>query len=229
METSKEYHCIYKLTNKINNKIYIGLHTTINLDDNYMGSGSILQKAKKKYGLDNFTKEILFVFNTLKEMVDKEREIVNEDFVKRRDTYNLEIGGSGGKIWTKELRNKMSKTQKERFENGELNGMKNKTHTEESKQKMKDNHADVSGENNPMFGKPCHYNMSESEKEIWASKIGKSNKGKIRTEEHKKNYSEAAKKRIWLVHISGKITNTINPNDERLNSSDWQRGKKWKI
>lgn len=87
---------IYKTTNLVNGKIYIGMHQTTNINDSYMGSGVAIEKAFKKYGLSSFKKEILYIFDTFEEMAQKEREIVNTEFVKRKDTYNLMVGGYGG-------------------------------------------------------------------------------------------------------------------------------------
>jgi hypothetical protein len=93
---------------------------------------------------------------------------------------------------------------------------------------MCDNHTDVSGANNPMYGKPCYYNMSDEEIVEWKNKIRRANLGKKRDDDHKKNYSNYAKNRIWLVHVSGKLSHTNNPNDERLLDAEWQKGTKWK-
>jgi hypothetical protein len=89
-------YTIYKITNKIDGKIYIGKHQTDDLNDGYMGSGKILRRAQKKHGLENFLKEILHIFNTEEEMNAKEKELVTEEFCLREDTYNLCVGGQGG-------------------------------------------------------------------------------------------------------------------------------------
>ena len=89
------HYLIYKITNQLNGKIYIGAHKTPNTDDGYMGSGKYLRRAQEKHGIENFTKEILASFETLEEMYAKEAEIVNEDFLVEENTYNIRIGGKG--------------------------------------------------------------------------------------------------------------------------------------
>lgn len=90
------YYLIYKITNVTNGKLYIGAHKTHDIDDGYMGSGKILKRAIEKYGLENFTKDILVLSESQSEMYSKEAEIVNEEWVNDPNTYNLKLGGEGG-------------------------------------------------------------------------------------------------------------------------------------
>jgi len=90
------FYTVYKITNRVNNKIYIGKHRTKDLNDKYMGSGKLIYSAIKKYGKENFTKQVLFVYDNEKEMNSKEKELVNENFVKSRQSYNIALGGKGG-------------------------------------------------------------------------------------------------------------------------------------
>lgn len=90
------YYLIYKITNIINEKIYIGKHQTQDINDDYMGSGKLLKRAILKYGIQNFKKEILFLLNNEQEMNEKEKELVNTEFLSSENTYNLCPGGHGG-------------------------------------------------------------------------------------------------------------------------------------
>lgn len=93
---SKMYHFIYKTTNLINGKIYIGAHSTDNINDSYLGSGVLLHRAIKKYGRENFQREIIHFCENSEELYQLEREIVNEEFIVRDDVYNVTLGGGGG-------------------------------------------------------------------------------------------------------------------------------------
>lgn len=101
-------YIIYLTTNQQNNKIYIGVHSTDtpykfdgylgcgvyeNSPKSYMNGGTIFQRAVKKYGPKQFKRKTLKVFNTLDEALNYEATLVNEDFVKRIDTYNMIVGG----------------------------------------------------------------------------------------------------------------------------------------
>lgn len=89
------FYTVYKTTNLVNGKIYVGLHVTSNLDDDYLGSGTQIISAIKKYGRHNFKREYIKVCASPEEMYTLEAEIVNEDFVLREDTYNMKTGGTG--------------------------------------------------------------------------------------------------------------------------------------
>ena len=90
------FYTIYKITNLIDGKIYIGKHQTKDVNDGYMGSGKQLKRAQAKHGIGNFKKEILFQFDNETDMNAKEAELVTEEFCLREDTYNLCPGGKGG-------------------------------------------------------------------------------------------------------------------------------------
>lgn len=159
------YYTVYKITNQINGKIYIGSHKTEDLNDNYMGSGTLIKRAQQKYGIDNFFKEILFIFESSEEMYLKESELVNEDFISDQNTYNIKIGGYGGfdyinstkknlyglngkngirnlyngwnRIHTQQEFDKISKTLKEGYSTGRLSPtFKGKCHSTETKNKI---------------------------------------------------------------------------------------------
>lgn len=91
------YGYIYLTTNLINDRKYIGKHKSTELDEKYLGSGTALESAVRKYGIDNFKTEILYECDTLDELNQKEHEYIDKyDAVNSREFYNLKNGGDGG-------------------------------------------------------------------------------------------------------------------------------------
>jgi hypothetical protein len=90
------FYLVYKTTNLIDGKYYVGCHQSESLDDGYIGSGKHLKRAVKKYGKENFKREILYQASSKEEMFQLEKSIVSESLVNDPMSYNLKIGGSGG-------------------------------------------------------------------------------------------------------------------------------------
>lgn len=180
------FYTIYKITNNLNGKFYIGKHQTKNLQDGYMGSGKLIRRAIRKYGLDNFTKEILHVYDTEEEMNTKEKELV----VLGESSYNLCEGGKGGfgyinriKINTHKdspiVAAKLSTLYKGKIQPQLIEAVSRnhklgrynyktfsgKTHTSETKRKMSLSHQHKHvGEKNSQYGTMWITNGTESKK-----------------------------------------------------------------
>lgn len=93
LEQHTTWYYVYQITNLLNGKIYVGIHRTSDIDDGYMGSGKLLRRAYRKYGMHRFSKKILFYCNSEEELISAESRIVTSDFVRRKNTYNLTEGG----------------------------------------------------------------------------------------------------------------------------------------
>jgi hypothetical protein len=184
------FYTIYKITNKINEKIYIGKHQTKDLNDGYMGSGKHLKNAIEKYGIENFEKEILFQFDNETDMNTKEAELVTEEFAKEDTNYNICPGGKGG--WGYINSNGLSsrfanyvgtekhkrwaakggrKTGKENITKAHLEGkirydtFTGKKHTDETRHKMSQSKKNTGlGKNNSQFGTMWITNGQENKK-----------------------------------------------------------------
>ena len=104
------YGYIYKITNLINGKIYIGQHkySKPELDTNYIASGILINESIKKYGLKNFNKELIDTANNLEELNQKEIYYINLFNSKAPNGYNLTNGGDGMLNPSDETRNKMA-------------------------------------------------------------------------------------------------------------------------
>jgi hypothetical protein len=91
----KKYHFIYKTTNVLSGRYYIGMHSTSNLDDGYLGSGNRLRLAVRKHGKENFIREILEYCVSREELKKREEELVTLNEVVKIDCMNLVVGGGG--------------------------------------------------------------------------------------------------------------------------------------
>lgn len=111
-------YIVYQTINKINNKIYIGVHKTENPEifDGYLGCGAYANKPSSynktnyhlhnailKYGPNNFYRITLKVFDTPQEAFELESKLVTKEFIKRSDTYNMTLGGYIPPIVTKTI------------------------------------------------------------------------------------------------------------------------------
>ena len=101
-------YIVYQTINKVNNKIYIGVHKTENPEifDGYLGCGAYANKPSSynktnyhlhnailKYGPKNFYRITLKVFDNPTDAFNLEAKLVNAEFIKRSDTYNMTVGG----------------------------------------------------------------------------------------------------------------------------------------
>jgi hypothetical protein len=94
--TRKKYHFIYKTINMLSGRYYIGMHSTDNLNDGYLGSGTYLKRSINKHGKENHSIEILEFLNSRQELAAREKEIVSLQEIAKKECMNLKVGGQGG-------------------------------------------------------------------------------------------------------------------------------------
>jgi len=186
-------HYIYKTTCDVTKRYYIGMHSTLNLDDGYMGSGLRLRRSIRKYGKEKHIKEILEFVDSREELAKRERVIVNKELLTEVLCMNLMIGGECGGFMNEAHMMKCSKAGNEAFKNKMENdidflikfqkrGSKNfkkahkegkikydtftgRKHSEESKQKISETKKGKGkGTNNSQYGSCWITNDIESKK-----------------------------------------------------------------
>lgn len=182
------FYTVYRVSNLINDKIYIGVHLVADLvrGDSYMGSGLGIKRALKKYGSENFKKEILAVFTDLESAYLMEAALVNEVFVLREDTYNMGLGGYGCGGHTEETKQKISEARM---------GV---PLSEEHKQKLS---TAKKGEKHFNYGK----NLSEETRQ----KMSEARMGIEYTKETKKKMSDAHMGRVFSEEHKSRISKTL--------------------
>ena len=113
----RKYHYIYKITCLKNNRYYIGMHSTDNLNDGYMGGGNRIKISIRNYGKKNHKKEILEFLESRDLLKIREKEIVNESLLKDPMCMNLVLGGDGGgKIYSSKHMEAFSKAGNIKFQ-----------------------------------------------------------------------------------------------------------------
>lgn len=176
----RNYSYIYKITNTTNGRYYYGQHTTDNLNDGYMGSGTYMKRAREKYKEDFykvFHKEIV-EFCTFEEK-DKREEYYIKKHIKDPLCTNIQESvfvyprnkTVQRKPFSEEVREKYSKIAKERIGKkngmyekgyllkGTLNGMYGKTHSSDTKRKQSEKKIKYIKEHGSQIfsGKGCIY------------------------------------------------------------------------
>ena len=92
----KEFNFIYKITNTINKNYYVGMHSTNDMNDGYMGSGKRIITSISEYGVENFIREILEYLPNRELLIKREMDIVNGEMLKDIMCLNIKKGGDGG-------------------------------------------------------------------------------------------------------------------------------------
>ena len=135
-------HIVYQIQNKISKRVYVGIHSTENINDGYLGSGVAIMNSVKELGRKNFEKTVLHVCETREEASILEIGIVDKGFVNDPNTYNIALGGEDtvmlGLKHTTKTKRKMSesRTGKNNHMFGVVSPMKGKKHSEETRRKI---------------------------------------------------------------------------------------------
>lgn len=125
---------VYKWTNKVNKKWYIGSHNG-SINDGYTASGKIIQDAFLKYGVNSFSREILYEGPNFRQ--EEERILNNLDAANNPMSYNLKNKAVGGDVWIgRKHTPEYTEYRKKIGSPGSSNPMYGKNHTEEAKIKM---------------------------------------------------------------------------------------------
>lgn len=221
----KNYHYIYKIVCLLNEKEYIGVHSSNKeFDENYWSSSYILLKEIKKFGKHNFTRTVLSYHSSRDEAMKAEALLVNKEYTSNKNTYNVVCGGHGPN-WTgtiivkdKDGNNFCVSSSDERFLSGELVGvMKGNSLSLETKLKISKSTKEMiwlnkNGQNircnkqevqnylnqDWVKGRTFHHRQSPS-KEV-RMKIQASNLGKKCSEETKNIHRQNGKNKIWTTN-----------------------------
>ena len=166
-----EYGYVYKTTNLINGRIYIGQRSGAFVK-HYIGSGRYFKSAVKKYGKENFKLELIIHANNRQELNNLEKKYISEyrKNLGKEKLYNITDGGEGGsftgKHHTEEFKKKLSKALSGRIKSDKVRenislGHMGQIRTKEAIEKAK----------NTLMNNPYKHD-EETRKRISLSKMG---------------------------------------------------------
>lgn len=196
---------IYKTINLINGKIYIGRDRYNN--PSYLGSGKILKQSIKKYGIENFKKEIIEECCSLNELNEKEIYWIEKfNSRDRKIGYNITKGGNGGDTKTgnpnlEEIKRKMSKSFK---------GKKGIIFSEESKKKISE------GNKGKIISEDIRLRTSNTLKLFYQSEDGKVIKNKNSKRMKNRKVSDETKEKMKLSKTGNKNPMKKEENKNKL-------------
>ncbi len=213
-----KYFYVYKVTNTINGKFYIGKRASTvepHQDVRYLGSGKLIMQAVKKFGKDSFSKEIIAILESEEACFAMERELVTEDILKDPDCYNLCVGGRGRigpmKNLSEESRKRMGDSRR------------GKSLSEKQRQTLSESHK------GKIHTKGWHHT------ETAKAKMSEAKLGKCLSEEHKEKLSQnsARKGKLLSQEMKDQISKKLKGQqkrkhtpEERAKNSERNLGKK---
>ena len=181
---------LYQTTNLLNSKIYVGVHKVKNtsISRRYLGSGEALKPAIEKHGRENFVRVTLAEFICAEDAYSAEEKIVTEEFIKRKDTYNMKMGGKG---------------------------CRGRLHSEETKERLRATNTGQkrSAETRAKISAIAKSRVLSDETK---AKISAANKGKVLSEEHKAKIGAKSKGRIASEETRAKLRATSKGNKNYL-------------
>lgn len=211
---------IYKITNKINGKVYIG-QTTRSLKtrwkEHYTNKSNCyaLHRAVQKYGKENFEIKVIDHGHSREELDNKEIFWIQfYDSMNRNKGYNLTSGGETNKVMSEETRRKMSESKK-----GEKNPFYGKHHTEETKKEHSEavrgyKHTEESRRRMSESRKGMSYSLERNLK-ISKSKIGHKVSQETREKLRKANLGKKQSKETIAKRVS-KAKGEYNGNSKTV-------------
>lgn len=221
----RKYHFIYKTTCNVNGKFYYGMHSTDDLNDGYLGSGTMLSHSIRKHGRENFSIEILEFLPDRESLKQREKELITEDILHDPMCMNLTLGGGEG--W--DTYNKTPQAINRRVMNGRMTGASNlrsanKRRWKEQEQRMKE----IS-----RLGGIAGGNVSKfiAAREAAKSKASiEKRKETFKNINHQQGETNSQYGKKWIHSLTEQRSLCVSPQelDLRLNSG-WILGRKMKF